>query len=347
VKAVDQYGAESNFTSGVSHFFFNKTNTAPQPVVAGFSPKDGLEVRTNKPEISWHPAKDADLSDHAGTLRYQLQLDDDGEFTSNYKYQYTTEIGLNTIEVPDPLSENVKWYYRVQTIDDEGLTSAWSVVQNFWVNAVDEPPAMFALYSPTNNSTVMTDSIIFSWGNTYDVDPNDKFSFTLEYSTNSSFTENLVTVSSLADSCFTLDMKGMTRTAYYWRVKAVDSDGLVTWGSNSDAAPWSFRFNPSAVISDDINTPREFQLSQNHPNPFNPETTIAYQLPISCHVELKIFNTIGQEIRTLFDGERNAGYHQIIWDGKDNLGRKVGTGIYLYQLKSHDFIAVKKMIMIQ
>ncbi|MBN1185515.1 MAG: hypothetical protein JXB49_24730, partial [Bacteroidales bacterium] len=68
VKAVDNYGYESDFTSGTSHFFFNKTNTAPQPVIAGFSPKDGLEVRTNKPEISWHPAKDADLSDHAGTL---------------------------------------------------------------------------------------------------------------------------------------------------------------------------------------------------------------------------------------------------------------------------------------
>ncbi len=108
VKAVDNYGAESAFTDGTSRFFFNKANTAPQPVIAGFSPKDGIEVRTNKPEISWHPAKDADLSDHAGTLRYKLQLDDDGEFTANYKYQYTTGFGLNTFEVPDFLTENVK-----------------------------------------------------------------------------------------------------------------------------------------------------------------------------------------------------------------------------------------------
>ncbi len=347
VKAVDNYGAESNFTSGVSHFFFNKTNTAPQAVVAGFSPKDGIEVRTNKPEISWHPAKDADLSDHAGTLRYKLQLDDDGEFSSNYKYQYTTAMGLNTFEVPDPLSENVRWYYRVQTVDDEGLTSPWSAVQNFWVNAIDEAPRPFALYRPANSSTVTADSIIFAWASTNDVDPNDKFSFTLEYSTSSSFLENVVSVPNLSDSSIAIDMKGMAKTAYYWRVKAVDSDGLVTWGSNSGAVPWQFQFNPTSVMAPEANTPKEFSLSQNHPNPFNPETIIEYQLPISCHVAITIYNTLGQEIRTLIHGEQQAGYHQIVWDGKDNSGQKVGSGIYLYQMRAREFVAMRKMILIQ
>ncbi len=347
VKAVDNYRAESNFTSGTSHFFFNKTNTAPQAVVAGFSPKDGIEVRTNKPEISWHPAKDADLSDHAGTLRYKLQLDDDGEFSSNYKYQYTTAMGLNTFEVPDPLSENVRWYYRVQTVDDEGLTSPWSAVQNFWVNAIDEAPRPFVLYRPANNSTVTADSITFAWASANDVDPNDKFSFTLEYSTSSSFLENVVSVPNLTDSSIAIDMKGMAKTAYYWRVKAVDSDGLVTWGSNSGAAPWQFQFNPTSVMAPETNIPKEFSLSQNHPNPFNPETIIEYQLPISCHVAIIIYNTLGQEIRTLIHGEQQAGYHQIVWDGRDNSGQKVGTGIYLYQMRAGEFGALKKMVLIQ
>jgi hypothetical protein len=347
VKAVDNYGAESNFTSGTSHFFFNKTNTAPQAVVAGFSPKDGIEVRTNKPEISWHPAKDADLSDHAGTLRYKLQLDDDGEFSSNYKYQYTTAMGLNTFEVADPLSENVRWYYRVQSVDDEGLTSPWSAVQNFWVNAIDEAPRPFALYRPANSSTVTADSITFAWASTNDVDPNDKFSFTLEYSTSSSFAENVVSVPNLTDSSIAIDLKGMAKTAYYWRVKAVDSDGLVTWGSNSGSAPWQFQFNPTLVIASETNTPKEFSLSQNHPNPFNPETIIEYQLPISCHVAITIYNTLGQEIRTLIHGEQQAGYHQLVWDGRDNSGKQVGSGIYLYQMRAGEFGALKKMVLIQ
>lgn len=347
VKAVDNYGAESNFTSGLSHFFFNKTNTAPQPVIAGFSPKDGIEVRTNKPEISWHPAKDADFSDYAGTLRYKLQLDDDGEFINNYKYQYTTEIGLNTIEVPDPLTENVKWYYRVQAMDDEGLTSAWSPVENFWVNAVDDAPVLFALLHPTNNGTITTDTLNFSWESTFDVDPNDKITFTLEYSTNISFTENLVAVKNLTDTCFAVDVTGFLKTAYYWRVKAVDSDGLVTWGSNSGATPWSFIWGSTDVIDGRPSVPQTFAIMQNHPNPFNPETTIDYQLPIFCHVAIIIYNTIGQEIRTLIDGEQQAGYHQITWDGKDNSGKPVGTGIYLYQLKAENFWAIRKMMLIQ
>lgn len=347
VKAVDQYGAESNFTSGTSHFFFNKTNTAPQPVVAGFSPKDGIEVRTNKPELSWHPAKDADLSDHAGTLRYKLQLDDDGEFLNNSQYQYTTGSGLNTFEVSDPLSENVRWYYRVQAVDDEGLTSPWSAVQNFWVNAVDEAPALFVMYNPANNSKITTDTLSFSWAKTVDMDPNDKITFTLEYSTNSNFTENLIAIKNLTDTCWAVDATGLAKTAYYWRVKAVDSDGLVTWGSNSDVTPWTFILGTTGVTDDRSLVPQSFALLQNHPNPFNPETVIEYQLPISCHVVITIYNTIGQEIRTLLDANLQSGYHQITWDGRDNSGKPVGSGIYLYQLKAENFWAIRKMILIQ
>jgi len=62
--------------------------------------------------------------------------------------------GLNAIELPQALTENLNWFYRVQTVDDEGLISDWSAIQNFWVNAVDEPPAHFVLFSPDNNILV-------------------------------------------------------------------------------------------------------------------------------------------------------------------------------------------------
>lgn len=90
-----------------------------------------------------------------------------------------------------------------------------------------------------------------------------------------------------------------------------------------------------------------YQLMQNYPNPFNPETSISYQIPIWCHVEIKIYNIVGQEIRTLLDEKRDAGYHQIAWNGRDNSGQKVGTGIYIYQLKAEKFIISKKMILLQ
>ncbi|NHZ86811.1 MAG: hypothetical protein GWP19_13205 [Planctomycetia bacterium] len=347
IKAVDNYGAESDYTNGNSHFFFNKINTAPQAVIAGFSPKDGLEVRTNTPEISWYPAQDPDLSDLPGTLSYNLELDDDGEFSNNYQFQYATLKGLNTIELPQALTENLNWFYRVQTVDDEGLTSGWSAIQNFWVNAIDEPPVSFALYYPENKSNVNTDTLVFRWAHTFDVDPYDHFTFTLQYSQDSSFEDNVTSVSKLADSTYSINANVLTSTTYYWRVKAVDSDQLITWGSNSDSQPWSFRLGPTGVDNEVENIPDKFALLQNYPNPFNPETSITFQLPRPEKVEIVIFNQVGQIIRRLTKGEMPPGRHQIIWDAKNDRGEQVASGIYLGQMMAGSYSKTIKMLLLK
>lgn len=84
-------------------------------------------------------------------------------------------------------------------------------------------------------------------------------------------------------------------------------------------------------------------LLANYPNPFNPETTIKYQIPKSTHVTLKIYNLLGQEIRTLVDEVREVGSYAIRWDGKNDSGQVVASGIYLYQIQAGDFVQVKKM----
>ena len=93
--------------------------------------------------------------------------------------------------------------------------------------------------------------------------------------------------------------------------------------------------------------PTSFELSQNYPNPFNPTATIQYALPKAVQVELKVFNILGQVVRTLVDEEKGAGYHQVVWDGTDQTGRPVSTGIYLYQIKAGDFVETKKMQLIK
>lgn len=101
------------------------------------------------------------------------------------------------------------------------------------------------------------------------------------------------------------------------------------------------------VIANPMNSPEKFKLLQNYPNPFNPETMINFEIPKSCHIVIKIFNTVGQEVKTLVTEKRSAGYHQVSWDGKDNSGKKAGTGIYIYQLQAEDFVAARKMVMFQ
>ncbi len=93
--------------------------------------------------------------------------------------------------------------------------------------------------------------------------------------------------------------------------------------------------------------PETYALYQNYPNPFNSETIIKYQLPKAGKVSFKIYNILGQEVCTLFDGNKVAGYHQIMWDGKDNSGRFVSSGIYIYQIQSGEFQSTKKMLMLR
>lgn len=80
------------------------------------------------------------------------------------------------------------------------------------------------------------------------------------------------------------------------------------------------------------NVPTTYALAQNFPNPFNPQTEIRYQLPEAGRITLKIFDVLGKEVRTLVDEFREAGYHQVNWDGRDNFGKKAASAIYIYRL---------------
>ncbi|UCF63084.1 MAG: T9SS type A sorting domain-containing protein [bacterium] len=93
--------------------------------------------------------------------------------------------------------------------------------------------------------------------------------------------------------------------------------------------------------------PREFKLFQNTPNPFNPITIINYHLPQSSQVDLVIFNMLGQRIKTLVSERQEARQYQIRWDGSNDQGARVASGIYIYQLRTENNIATKKMILMK
>lgn len=92
--------------------------------------------------------------------------------------------------------------------------------------------------------------------------------------------------------------------------------------------------------------PLEYALSQNYPNPFfNPETRIRYQLAQPDRIALKIFDMLGQEVRTLIDEFRPAGSYEVSWDGKNNAGQRVPSGMYLYRVEAQGLAQTKKMIL--
>ncbi len=105
---------------------------------------------------------------------------------------------------------------------------------------------------------------------------------------------------------------------------------------------------PETNVDQDVSpTSIKFNLGQNHPNPFNPITEIRYDLSKPCHVKLVVYNILGQTIRTLLNKKQSHGCYTAFWDGKDEKGKDVASGIYFYQLKASDFTETKKMLLLK
>jgi hypothetical protein len=121
----------------------------------------------------------------------------------------------------------------------------------------------------------------------------------------------------------------------------------------SDVDDWSVGLlvvYESAGISgnDQQNIPKTFTLYQNFPNPFNPSTIISFELPTTNRISLKIYDFRGKLVKTLIKEEvREAGYHEVLWDGKNSEGKTVPSGIYLFQLQAGKEIKTRKMVLLK
>ncbi|MCG3118726.1 MAG: hypothetical protein ALAOOOJD_00982 [bacterium] len=117
---------------------------------------------------------------------------------------------------------------------------------------------------------------------------------------------------------------------YFYKLESIDRDGQVQL---------------HGPIQITIALPQSFALEQNYPNPFNPSTNLRFELPKAAIVTLSIYNSLGQEVRRLINGQTPAGYHTIVWNGKDQQGRVLPSGLYHYRLQAGDYVATKKMIL--
>jgi hypothetical protein len=106
---------------------------------------------------------------------------------------------------------------------------------------------------------------------------------------------------------------------------------------------------PTPVVEDTpvSGRPQYCQLSQNYPNPFNANTEIRYQIPEDGRVILKIFNALGQEVRTLVNRDQMAAGYSVVWDGRDDVGGDVTSGLYLCRLKAGDLSKTIKMVLLR
>ena len=134
--------------------------------------------------------------------------------------------------------------------------------------------------------------------------------------------------------------------AWAYEIKVLEGS---TFMHHSTAAPLpkiADAGEDASAVRDAI-VPEAYALDQNYPNPFNPTTTIQFAIAEGGHVDLRIFNSAGQLVRTLASRSFDAGQHSLQWDATDHTGSKVASGVYFYQLTSADFSQVKKMLLMK
>ena len=106
-------------------------------------------------------------------------------------------------------------------------------------------------------------------------------------------------------------------------------------------------FNDVEIISNGSLLPETFALAQNYPNPFNPSTEISFDTQKKTHVTLAVYNVLGQQIRILVNRELSAGRHSVNWEGDNDSGAKIASGMYFYKLITNDFTTSRKMMLVK
>jgi hypothetical protein len=121
-------------------------------------------------------------------------------------------------------------------------------------------------------------------------------------------------------------------------------DGL-TWTAHGDVVEFdeAARISPTAVTT----APMRTELHQNYPNPFNPVTTITYDLRAPVQVELTVYSVRGERIRRLVGRAQGAGRYTVSWQGVNDAGQPVASGVYFYKLVAGDYVNTRKMILIK
>lgn len=211
------------------------------------------------------------------------------------------------------------------------------------VNNLQDRPTAPVLLDPIAGVAIRSLNPVLRWRAATDVD-GDKLFYTIVYSTSP-------TLAALNDTLGT-DLtavrvqKFLTRdTRYYWRATASDGQTApVASGIESFVVA-----NDAVSVAQGGQTPLDFVLEQNYPNPFSPvlpaaATQIRFTLPLPARISVRIYNALGQSVRALFDGAKSAGVHQLLWDGRNDHGLRVSTGLYWLRLESENFVATKKMV---
>jgi len=255
----------------------------------------------------------------------------------------------------DVLIGGVQWMeYIVPDVDSEFIyyTEDYTVIalyDGLFPLDFNEPTVQFQIevpepsqpsyVSPSDGATDQPQPVYLDWD---DVSGADYYQ--VQVDNNSDFSSPVYYVQSLSSHYSVPDLADDTR--YWWRVRAYN--GCEGWGSWNNGT-WDFTTDAPTDVAeiDSPELPEQFVLSQNYPNPFNPETRIEFALPQASHVTMDIYNVLGKRVRRLVNERLSAGWKVITWDGCDDQGNSVSSGVFFYRMAAGDIAETKKMVLLK
>jgi PKD repeat protein len=282
------------------------------------SPSNGAVNQPTTLTLSWNPAN--------GTETYRLQVSTNSAFTTMV---FDDSTFTATSRQVGPLANNTTFYWRVDA-KNIGGSSAWSQAWSF--TTIVQLPSQVLLISPSDAAVISADSVRFRWQRSGPAVSRYWF----EIATDSLLTNPIIDSTLAAADTTKIGRKLSNNQTYWWRVRAGNAAG---WGPFS--AQRKFHMVITSVHARE-GVPAEFRLSQNYPNPFNPSTAIEYALPKASHVELKVYDVLGNEVQTLVNDKQAAGVHRVQVESGGLPG-----GVYFYRLRAGERVEVKKMLIVK
>ncbi|MDD4687309.1 MAG: M6 family metalloprotease domain-containing protein [Candidatus Cloacimonetes bacterium] len=315
----------------ISQNFSSNWDTSMKPftIISGIAvptlldpPNMAQETPTN-PTFSWNTVP--------GATGYNFQLSDNPEFSAttinilNHPHNHYHASGLS------PLST---YYWRVSGQSEIG-SSVFSEIYQFTTGTISETPHIPQLSYPPNYSTNQPRNTELMWQAS-----NLAEEYRVQLSSDPYFVNIIFERDNLVQNNVITPLLS-AYTSFYWRVSAKNS-----YASSNFSSSFRFTTGDWSADEDELNQVPITSLQQNIPNPFNPTTTISFSVENPTQLaSLKIYNSKGQLVRNLYQGIPGINKLSVYWDGKDNAGNDLSSGIYLYRLESSSNVLTRKMLL--
>ena len=308
----------------------NYNESSPSNVIQITEPSTPILALPLNSELNVRDTVDLKWLYADGATSYQLEVGSDSSFNSNVLYNSSNE--KDTIQSIRGMMGQTKYYWKVKSRNIAGesnFSEVYSFITGFPVTPV--------LLDPPHKTLDVAISPTLKWAKAVTAE-----TYRLQLTKSLTFNEQTIILdTTVVDTSLTLNnLDGLT--IYYWRVSAKNQYGTSLW-------PGSFGFRTQEIVAvkDGNEIPSDYELYQNYPNPFNPTTKIKFSIPKMGNVEIKVYDILGRELVELVNEDFSAGSYSVTWDGKNDYGSQVPSGVYIYSIRSGQFISSKKMILMK